>query len=68
MDIFNLQGWSASDNSLGIASLPFEHLTHVRQVHFYAMFIFVGLYIHITEIPRGTQFSDGCVSHLLISL
>jgi len=31
------------ETHLGIASSPFEYLTHVRQVHFNAVLIFVGL-------------------------
>ena len=38
---------------------PFEHLAHVRQVHFNTVFIFIGLYIHITKVPRCAQFVDG---------
>ena len=32
------------------------------------MFILVGLYIHLAKVPRGTQFSDGYVSHFLTTL
>ena len=56
----NLTGWSILGGALGMASSPFEHLTHVRQVHFDAVLVFVSLYIHVAELPCGTQFGDGC--------
>ena len=31
-------------------------------MHFDAVLVFVGLYIHVTELPRSTQFGDGWVT------
>jgi len=66
MDISSLLGRSTSNLDLGIASSPFKYLAYVRQVHFNAVLIFVGLYIHVAKIPRRTQFGDGCVPYSLI--
>lgn len=66
----NIQPAEASQfqtTPLKLRSSPFKHLAHVGQMHLNAVLIFVGLYVHITKISRGTQFCDGCAQGSLIT-
>ena len=38
--------------------LPLEDLPHVWQMHLYAVFILIGLNVHILELSRVPQFLD----------
>ena len=42
-------------------SLPLKDLPHVRQMHLYAVFILIGLNVHILELSRVPQFLDSWV-------
>jgi hypothetical protein len=47
-------------------AIPFEDFSNIREVHFDAMLVLVGLSTHVAEFTRCTQFLDSCVAMSLL--